>query len=648
MPTYGLCTLVIAGLVSLFQRVGVLFGSSCLLGLVLVVVFVSSDGSPLLHAQEAENRFWTIVAMLLSTAVFFAEDSPFRIGAWSPLVGIGFVLGCTAWISWYDRLLRRRRLSRSLHFSKTRRIDESLEALARVDEALKQLDHYFIPSTFTRSYRRRETLKLERVIIETLQDAPADELNALVLGVKLGLVVYKLKEGGRADLVELLAVQRVADLTVHARVAVLDALQQMPVAAHKRAEKWVRNVIVWTKGEDLTELKTLSDCKGDIHTFHRLVYRDVADNEVRGDILNHIAREAKVHAAHRLLATRAARKSKVGRRKVLSDIDDTLVCSGGHYPAGIDRRWPRKTVYPGVLALYRELDLGTDGDDLATSWDRLGNLVFLSARPHVYSDLAERSSYAKFAELVRDRRLHAMPTMLVGDLKSGGEMMVRGDMEPLALKKMRNFDEFAALYPEYNFCFIGDNGQGDARAAELMSPRLEVAYIHKVQALDKTHHRHATFDDAQRAWADSNVVFVDTFVDAAVDAACRQPPLIRPRGLRRVCLAAARDFHLVKWDENDANKIERENELDAALQRASAVLEQRFGLQPVPFVNQAAKLKKAIRFKLPAPGSAVKTPLFGTGILLRARRDGIAEVALDWRLANRHPAIGFFDATTIA
>lgn len=81
LPAFGLFTLVLVGLVSLFQRVGVLFGSSCLLGLVLVVVFVSSDGSPLLHAQEAENRFWTVVAMLLSTAVFFAEDSPCVVAA---------------------------------------------------------------------------------------------------------------------------------------------------------------------------------------------------------------------------------------------------------------------------------------------------------------------------------------------------------------------------------------------------------------------------------------------------------------------------------------------------------------------------------------------------------------------------------------
>ena len=36
-------------------------------------------------------------------------------------------------------------------------------------------------------------------------------------------------------------------------------------------------------------------------------------------------------------------------RKILSDVDDTLICSGGVWPAGVDRRFSRKAMYP-VLA----------------------------------------------------------------------------------------------------------------------------------------------------------------------------------------------------------------------------------------------------------------------------------------------------------
>ena len=89
-------------------------------------------------------------------------------------------------------------------------------------------------------------------------------------------------------------------------------------------------------------------------------------------------------------------------RKILSDVDDTLSSSGGSWPAGMDTSYPKKTVYPGVLGFYRELDIGTSGQfhvryfckllpppPGSEVWDdlRVGNLVFLSARPHVYKDL---------------------------------------------------------------------------------------------------------------------------------------------------------------------------------------------------------------------------------------------------------------------
>lgn len=44
--------------------------------------------------------------------------------------------------------------------------------------------------------------------------------------------------------------------------------------------------------------------------------------------------------------------------QVVSDIDDTLVSSGGSWPAGVDRRLPHKCLYPGVLALFSQLDTG--------------------------------------------------------------------------------------------------------------------------------------------------------------------------------------------------------------------------------------------------------------------------------------------------
>lgn len=43
--------------------------------------------------------------------------------------------------------------------------------------------------------------------------------------------------------------------------------------------------------------------------------------------------------------------------KIVSDIDDTLMSSGGSFPAGCDRTYPKRCIYPGFLALLSEMDI---------------------------------------------------------------------------------------------------------------------------------------------------------------------------------------------------------------------------------------------------------------------------------------------------
>jgi len=67
-------------------------------------------------------------------------------------------------------------------------------------------------------------------------------------------------------------------------------------------------------------------------------------------------------------------------------------------------------------------------------------------------------------------------------------------MEPLAQTKFASFEQYVSLYPEYTFIFIGDNGQGDVRAGELMCQRaretgeknVDVVYMHKIQPVERT------------------------------------------------------------------------------------------------------------------------------------------------------------------
>jgi len=56
---------------------------------------------------------------------------------------------------------------------------------------------------------------------------------------------------------------------------------------------------------------------------------------------------------------------------------------------------------------------------------RVGNLAFLSARPHLYKDVSEKKSYAKFELLHEKKGMHALPSMLAGSVTSGSSFMFK-------------------------------------------------------------------------------------------------------------------------------------------------------------------------------------------------------------------------------
>lgn len=86
---------------------------------------------------------------------------------------------------------------------------------------------------------------------------------------------------------------------------------------------------------------------------HKLVFMDLRSEQVKQDILTHIKQQAAIQAAHMTLGTRHSRlRKRKAWRKVLSDVDDTLYSSGGHYPAGIDTRYPRYGRYMVVKGIY--------------------------------------------------------------------------------------------------------------------------------------------------------------------------------------------------------------------------------------------------------------------------------------------------------
>eukprot|EP01041_Mallomonas_annulata_P009905 gene9905-20602_t len=613
-----------------------------------VLIFILTERWTTHNASEFENRFWSFIAFALSSVFLFVTDSPFSFGGKSPEVAFAIILSFTYIIHNYDRHLRRLVLIRipdlkrvqSLNFGGHDRL-KAHEKLRQLDELMDKIDNRWLSSAFSNTFY---VMKIESDIYNIFADSSPYELNSIIKERPLGLIFYKIKDHRffngfqRTKLLQLLAVERILELTVFSRALLLHGLQQMKLSAHVQSEEWAKNVILKTSGDDLSELKTLMDAKGDFNSMHKLVYVDIRNPTITNEILVHIQREARIQIAHMSLGTRVAkRRQQFAWRKILSDVDDTMSCSGGSFPAGIDDSFPRKVIYPGVLAFYRELDLGTARSE-CDEWnrnERVGNLVFLSARPHVYKDISEKHSYEKFRKLLDSNRLHTSPSLLAGSLDSGSQFLVDGSLEPLAKKKYENFIEYLALYPEFKCIFIGDNGQGDVRASEMLmenkqyEANLQRVYVHEVQPIHKTH----AVKNITKSRQCPRICYFRCYIDAGLDAF--RHGLIRASGLRRLAVEAIRDFEEIPeiaWRKGGArgglrSRETRRLELRQAVIRVNGELT-KIGLEAVVFPPTPCLFPK---------GTAVKTPM-GRGVVERYRQsDGIYEVYLNWHCGQDSP-----------
>ena len=629
-----------------------------------------------LEFSEFENRFWTSIACFMSIVCFRVSDSPLYIPHELTVVRWNLVVLITFLAHNCDRHYLRQQLKRDLRIAPNIPMDNNMrDLLKQVEEHLKWIDNPWISSAIMNCVMILKVLDTEKKLIRMYSDCTQQELNFLVTH-SLALIMYKIKDHKwwnrkyRTQFIETLTERRISELTVHSRCILVDALQIMKLSAHPKAEIYVKNIFLKTVGDNLSELKCLSDSKGDFQSMHKLIYFDIKSDDIRQAILDHIKNQARVQKAHmRLRTTQSRRRGIYAWRKVLSDVDDTLLCSGGAYPAGVDQSIPRKILYPGVLGFYRELDLGDTGPD---EWDsqRTGNLVFLSARPHVYSDISERNMYDMLNNLQLTRGLYTSPSLLCGSIRTGAQYMLNNSMEPLALKKVESFKQYADLYAEFEFILIGDNGQGDVRAAELIHEdslyrgNFKRAYMHKVKPLSETH----CLKESTKTMDCPFICYFTTYVEAAIDA--YEHDLIRIGGLRQIAVESVKDFENINWGlfgnkRTDANIVQsprmsasnqnlsgssgvknvratskssqrvslkesfrkrymRLLELNASLAKANTLLV-RNGLQPVALLKFECLYER---------GTQVITP-FGPGVVVWFRpHDGTYEVLLQLGLGD--------------
>jgi len=200
--------------------------------------------------------------------------------------------------------------------------------------------------------RANGSLARERArMAASLRAAPRADLNVILPTVNLAALL----EAGGAAVTDILAHDRLPDLGVLARAALVDALQKVGLRHRPRRQAAAARVLLDTKGLDLTRVKALLDDGGDHHSFFRLCCFDL-QGAARGAVLSHAAAEGAAVAASFAAAVPAGPPGVL--LKVVCDIDDTLVCSGGRVPAGVDARLPRGCAYPGAAAFLNELDAG--------------------------------------------------------------------------------------------------------------------------------------------------------------------------------------------------------------------------------------------------------------------------------------------------
>ncbi|NMO15459.1 DUF2183 domain-containing protein [Pyxidicoccus fallax] len=370
----------------------------------------------------------------------------------------------------------------------------------------------------------------ERRILELLTGAPAAELNFLLANVDLEALLSDMDDrvigpDHHTALLDMLCVRRAAELSLPVRASLVTALQKG--TTHARAERRIRDLFLGLHGRELTAFKNLLDAGNNHQDLEKLLFDDVDDAALREEILVHIQHEAEATPS--------------GENKVLSDIDDTFYCNLK------DKRYPSKTVYPGVLAFYEELDRGP-----GIIPGRDGDLTFVTARPMDPMGMVENMT-------LETLRKHGVPPPAV---LSGSLFHLIGNSR-IADKKFDNFQRYLRAFPEYGFVFVGDSGQGDVEFGDRMltaAPRsVHAVFIHDV--VD-------TPEATRQTWRAKRIYFFDTYVGAAVEAF--QVGVISRDGVARVARAAQESMAGIEFDAPGQREA-RLYELNRDLQRAAAL-----------------------------------------------------------------------------
>lgn len=364
----------------------------------------------------------------------------------------------------------------------------------------------------------------------------------------------------------------------HAELSLADKIEAFKRLAatgwtSDRDELRMERLLCSVAREDLSVFKYALEYDGDYKDLEEYLCHDIDSEGCRARVIEHLRT--------------APREDGV---KVLSDVDDTMYANliDERYP----RRTPKKAFYPGILEFYDALKrepFTLEGIPVTT----------LSARPNPVAGISEEGSLGKLVEY-SDRRLR--PSALSGELCSSTigtlqtfvraklgsivENIPHGKEDEIGVVKFENFANFAAVYPEYRYVFVGDSGQADALTAQLLlttglaegSSRVITTFVHDLRQFDEDERSVSPAFRGLRADliiertspTGRGVIVFRNYIEAAIIAYMHSESLgnlITADSLARITRAALRQFQAIDFQaegkEGSGQRLRKQYREDA-------------------------------------------------------------------------------------
>jgi len=357
-----------------------------------------------------------------------------------------------------------------------------------------------------------------------------DDINFTLLNIEAEALQSILGLGAsRAECNEALLSMLESDKTAPALTINVKVRLVCTVAPAKRAtplQHFLLRMITTTHGAELFKLKDGIDVDQSTQIdMSKLVFSVIQDKAAQDTVLLHLNDEAA-----KLVATKGFERPL----RVLSDIDDTLVHSGfglggPKYKAG--------TILPGFVPLLRSLH---------------ARVAFVTARPAFIKKFTYKTLRTEYG--IPDA------VCLSGELIDSVLIPFAPDYsnEKISARKVGNIERYMQVFPECNFLWFGDSGQGDAIVGEKMfanpvtKRRLKGVFIQDVVKSDGYHFKTSSAE-RDAAAKKSSINIVDNYLDVALELYNRG--YLTYFGLKRVAVATAKQVRALLIDPHDAGII---------------------------------------------------------------------------------------------